>query len=172
MTFRAPSSSPTRGRPRPVTATRVKATKRHRPTWQRPRILLAVGFGGVLGAWARYAVAILLPSRAGTFPTSTLVVNLSGAFLLGALLVLFLERWRPSEYVRPLIATGAIGSYTTWSTFMVDSDNLIREGRTGLAAAYVGASLAGGLVAVFAGTALARSFPRMAAVLRNRRASS
>jgi fluoride exporter len=80
--------------------------------------------------------------------------------VLGVLLVLIVERWPPRRYLRPFAATGFIGAYTTWSTFMVDADLLIKNGHAGLAAGYVGASLAAGLLAVAVGFVVARRLPR------------
>ena len=112
--------------------------------------------GGVLGACARYELALAMPAPRGAFPTATFVINVTGSFALGVLLTVMVERWRPNEYVRPLVATGVIGAYTTWSTFMTDADNLVKAGYPGMAAGYVAASLAAGLLAVYAGMVLAR----------------
>lgn len=132
---------------------------RTRPVWQRPRILLAVAAGGIVGASARYELGLALATRPGTFPVSTFVINLTGSFFLGLTLTVILDRWRPTEYVRPFVATGVLGAYTTWSTFMVETDNLARKGHVAVAAAYAAASLAGGLAAVYAGILLARGRP-------------
>lgn len=112
--------------------------------------------GGALGAPARYGLDLAVPTAAAAFPWATFVVNVTGSFVLGALLVLIVERWPPRRYLRPFAATGFVGAYTTWSTFMVDADLLVRNGHPGLAAVYVGASLAGGLLAVAAGIVAAR----------------
>ncbi|MBO0729653.1 MAG: CrcB family protein [Acidimicrobiaceae bacterium] len=117
---------------------------------------LAVAAGGALGAPARYGLDLAMPTTAAAFPWATFAVNVSGSFVLGALLVLIVERWPPRRYLRPFAATGFVGAYTTWSTFMVDTDLLIRNGHAGLAAAYVSASLAAGLLAVAAGFVVAR----------------
>lgn len=118
---------------------------------------MAVAAGGLIGAPARYELGLLLPSRPGAFPLSTLVINVTGSFVLGLFLTLVIERWRPTEYLRPFVATGILGAYTTWSSFMVDADNLLRKGHPAIAAGYVGASLAAGLAAVYAGMLLART---------------
>ncbi|HET9076889.1 MAG TPA: fluoride efflux transporter CrcB [Acidimicrobiales bacterium] len=142
--------------PEPVDPDLVPSRPGRRPAWQRPGILAAVGVGGVVGACARYELGLAMPYRHGAFPTSTFLINVTGSFALGFLLTLMVERWRPNEYVRPLVATGVIGAYTTWSTYMTDADNLVRDGHPGVAAAYVVASLAAGLAAVYAGTMLGR----------------
>lgn len=145
--------------PEPIDPDAVPRRRRRRPLWTRPRILAAVATGGALGACARYELALMLTTSPAHFPLSTFVINVSGSLVLGLLLALVIERWRPSEYVRPFAATGFLGAYTTWSTFMVDTDNLIRTGHAVVAAAYVAASLVAGLLAVYVGMTLARNWP-------------
>ena len=70
-----------------------------------------------------------------------------------------IERWPPTVYVRPFAATGVLGAYTTWSTFMVETVLLLRAGRVGMAVGYVAASLAGGLAALYLGIVSVRSWP-------------
>jgi CrcB protein len=120
---------------------------------------VAVVIGGSLGTLARWGVAKLVPVGANGFPWATLWTNLSGSFVLGLLLTLVLERWPPTRYVRPFAAVGFIGSYTTWSTLMVELDRLAAHGRVPVAATYAAVSLAGGLVAVYVGIALGRWRP-------------
>lgn len=141
------------------TEERPERPRRHRPTWQRPDILAVIAAGAIPGAIARYELGLAVTSRDGAFPVATFVINVSGSFVIGILLTLILERWRPNEYVRPFAATGFLGAYTTWSSFMVDTEKLLKTGHVGVAAAYVAASLAGGLFAVYAGSVLARKWP-------------
>lgn len=145
--------------PEPVDPDLVPRPRGTRPVWTRPGILTAVALGGVLGACARYELGLALTSRPGAFPLGTFVINVSGSLVLGALLALIIERWRPSEYIRPFAATGFLGAYTTWSTFMVDTDNLLKAGHVATAAAYVAASLAAGLAAVYVGMMVVRTWP-------------
>lgn len=127
-----------------------------RPSRPRWRILGAVAVGGAIGAPLRYGLELLLVSPAGGFPVATFVINVTGAFVLGALVTLIVERWPPTTYLRPFAATGILGAYTTWSTFMVDVDELIEKGKLATAAGYVGDSLAAGLAAAYLGILLAR----------------
>ncbi|MDA8047756.1 MAG: fluoride efflux transporter CrcB [Actinomycetota bacterium] len=129
------------------------------PLRTRPGVLVAVAAGGVLGSCARYELGLVLASRSGSFPLGTFVINVSGSLVLGALLALIIERWRPTHYLRPFVATGFLGAYTTWSTFMLDTDNLIRAGHAGMAVGYVSATLTAGLAAVYAGMTVVRSRP-------------
>lgn len=126
--------------------------------WLRPRVLAAVGAGGLLGAPARYEVALALPAPANAFPLSTFVINVTGSFVLGALLTLVVERWPPREYIRPFAATGFCGAYTTWSTFMVDTALLLKGGHVTMAAGYVAATLVGGLLAMYTGILVVRGW--------------
>jgi len=118
-----------------------------------------VAAGGALGTVARYAISRALPVGVHSFPWATFWTNVSGAFVLGVLLTLILERWPPTRFVRPFAATGFVGAYTTWSTFMVETDELLAHGHAAIALAYVGASLLVGLVAVAAGVAVGRLRP-------------
>ena len=134
-------------------------TRRRGFTGPRRGIIAAVALGGAVGACLRYEVALSLPSGAGAFPLSTFVINVSGSFVLGVLLTVLAGRWRPSDYVRSLVGSGLIGAYTTWSTFMVEVDQLIQHGHDVTGAAYLVASLSGGLVAVWAGVLTGRARP-------------
>jgi CrcB protein len=119
-------------------------------------VLAAIAFGGALGAPARYGVTQLVPVDANGFPWATFWTNVSGSFALGLLLILILERYPPARYVRPFLATGFLGAYTTYSTFAVETDLLIKNGHAGTAAMYSVASLAVGFTAAWLGIAVAR----------------
>jgi fluoride exporter len=132
------------------------------PTTRRrlqPRILVAVG--GALGAAARDELATRFPTRAGSFPWVTLFINVSGSLLLGLLLTFVLERWPPTRYVRPLLAIGVLGAYTTFSTFVVETDLLFRDGHVAVGVVYAVASLAAGCAAVYVGIIAGRSWPAL-----------
>jgi CrcB protein len=124
-----------------------------------PRIMAAVATGGALGAMARYELGLAHPTRSGTFPLTTFAINVSGALVLGFLVTLIIERWPPTTYLRPFAGTGFLGAFTTWSTFMVDADLLVRRGDVGLAAVYTVASVTAGLAAVTAGIRLGHLKP-------------
>lgn len=118
---------------------------------------MLVGLGGFLGAIARYLVDGWIAERAGaTFPFGTLVVNLSGAFLLGLLYALTVERGLLPEAIRPPVFVGFIGAYTTFSTLALESWRLIEGGSYGLGIADLVGSIVLGIVAVVAGLALGR----------------
>ena len=124
-------------------------------TWLDARQpVLAVLAGGLLGTPARYAVSLALPTRTGSWPTGTFLVNLLGAFLLGALLE-GLVRGGPvgdrRELLRLGLGTGFLGAFTTYSTLAVETDLLVRAGHAPLAAAYALASVAAGVLLSTAG---------------------
>ena len=116
----------------------------------------AVAVGGVVGGCARYGVDQLVPTRQGGFPWGTFAVNVGGAFLLALLLILVLEVWRPTRYVSPLLAVGVLGSFTTFSTLMVDVDQLFADGDAMMAGTYLAASITAGLAATSAGLVIGR----------------
>ena len=113
-------------------------------------LVLGVGVASALGALARFAVHEWFRLRHGTrFPLGTLVVNLSGSFALG-----LLHGRGIGGDAAFVLGTGALGSYTTFSTWMLESERLSEEGESRIAAANVVVSLIAGLIAVACGWAL------------------
>lgn len=122
-----------------------------------PATLLAIAVGGVGGTAARYAIGRIVPVTPGSFPWATLLINLTGSFALGAFVAWLLAHRPRDRYLRPFVATGVLGGYTTFSTAMVESAVLTKDGHVGIAAAYVLVSLVGGLLAVTGGYRVMRS---------------
>jgi fluoride exporter len=131
------------------------------PPQRRPAVLGAVAVGGALGAPARYGIALAVTVTPGTFPWGTFWINIGGSFALGVALAVLLVRYPADRFVRPFLATGFLGAFTTYSTFAVETDLLVRNGHVGLALAYVAASVVGGLAAAGAGFVVGRH-PRTA----------
>lgn len=125
----------------------------------QPSVLAAIALGGALGAPSRYGVAQLVHVTPGGFPWATFWTNVTGSFALGWALALVLERFPPTRYVRPFVATGFLGAYTTYSTFAVEADLLVKDGHAAVALAYAAASLVAGCTAVWAGARAARALP-------------
>lgn len=123
-------------------------------------VLLVIALGGGLGSVARYLVGVALPVRDGHFPWATFLINLSGCFALGLLMVFVVEVWPPRRYLRPFACVGLLGGFTTFSTFAVEIRGLAARGAGALADAYALNSLIGGLAAVWCGIALARFIAR------------
>jgi CrcB protein len=121
---------------------------------------LWVGLGGALGSIARYTVGLWVYERLGTrFPYGTLLINLSGCFIIGfALTVLDAHLALPHEW-RLAIPIGFVGAYTTFSTFEYETLRLVQNGQGALAFLYVALSLLVGFAAVWAGVAAGRLLP-------------
>lgn len=100
-----------------------------------------VGAGGMIGANLRYLVNRAIDTE--TFPLGTLTVNVVGSFVLG--LVVFLGVGNPELL---FVGTGACGSFTTFSTFSVDTVQLWEDGNRTTAATYAGANIGCALVAI------------------------
>jgi CrcB protein len=124
--------------------------------WRTWWLLVAIGGGGAVGALVRYGVTLGLPASPRSFPWGTFVVNVSGSALLGAFLIVLIERFPAHRSVRLVLATGVVGAYTTFSTLVVQAVVLIRNGHPATAASYVLSSVIVGLLAAWAGLAGAR----------------
>ena len=107
--------------------------------------------GGVLGALARAGIAELLPRHPGGWPWATLLVNLIGCLLLGALLAVLAARRASGERIQVFLGTGVLGGFTTYSAFALEVTDLVGAGRPAVAAGYVAVSVLGGVLAVAAG---------------------
>lgn len=119
-------------------------------------IVAALACGGAAGAVARYALSLAVTTEPGRFPWGTFLINVSGSAALGFLLILVIEQFPRGRLARPVIGTGFCGAYTTFSTFMVDAVELVRDGHPGTAIAYLAASLGAGLLAMWIGMTGAR----------------
>lgn len=127
--------------------------------WPRlePRVLLAIFAGGLGGGLARYAVTGAWPTRAHAFPWATFVGNTAGAFALALLLVVLAELSAPHRYVRPLLGTGFLGAFTTFSSVVAAADQLVVHGHARTAAIYLSGSLLAALGAASFGLLMGRA---------------
>lgn len=112
--------------------------------------------GGVMGTLARWWVGETVPSSPLGFPWGTLVVNVTGAFMLGVVGVVLIERVARIRHLRSFLAIGLLGSYTTFSTMALEGVQLIEARRLGLAAGYWIATLVVGQMAGVYGMWLGR----------------
>ena len=119
---------------------------------------VAIAIGGTLGCWARYTQTSLVQAVFGRdFPFATMSINVIGSFLMGFLFILTLERLILPPNVRVAVLTGALGGYTTFSTFEMEALLLAESGEFFKAALYVVLSVAVGFAAAFGGAYLARN---------------
>lgn len=112
--------------------------------------------GGVLGTLTRWWVEGVFGSSPPGFPWGTLVVNVTGAFALGVVGVILIERVAHSGHLRTFLGIGLLGSYTTFSTMALEGVQLIEAQRLGLAAGYWIATLVIGQMAAVYGMWLGR----------------
>jgi fluoride exporter len=120
--------------------------------------ILIVGIGGFLGAVARYAIAIWIGQKWGrSFPMGTFVINVSGSFLIGLLMVLFTERYLVNPQWRLLLVVGFLGAYTTFSTFEYETGSLLKDGEWMMALLNIVGSVVAGFVALKMGEVIAKA---------------
>ena len=120
-------------------------------------MIVYIVVGGIVGTLARWYLQGWIQSRSGvaTFPVGTLVVNLSGSFVIG-----FVQRLATGSTVitpnlRAGLTIGLIGAFTTMSTFSYESVRLLNDGEYSLGVIYLAGTIAGCVGAVVMGTALA-----------------
>lgn len=127
---------------------------------QSIRIPMGISLGAISGALSRYYLTTALSQQLGTaFPYSTLFVNLSGAFLMGLFVTLAIEKFILSPEIRLAIATGFLGSYTTFSSYELDAEKLFVSRSWGITSLYWIGSAILGVLCLELGTYLARRLP-------------
>ncbi len=122
--------------------------------------LVFLAVGGAFGAVSRYLVQGWVQDlTGGRFPWGTFVVNISGSFMLGLLFALAMDRAILSPEIRVPLMVGFIGSYTTFSTLMLESWVLVEEGDIVRMFGNLAVSVLVGMIAVVAGLAVGRLLP-------------
>ena len=112
----------------------------------------------IIGAFARYGQTMVVQNVVGrAFPFATLSINVLGSFLMGFLFFATLERSNISPELRTGILTGGLGAYTTFSTFSLETLNLIENGEMVKAGLYVGGSVVVSISAAIFGAYLSRN---------------
>ncbi len=115
-----------------------------------------VMLGGAAGSLARYVVGSAIMTRAGgRFPMGTVLINISGSFLVGFVTTLLTERLSPHPNWRLLLVVGFLGGYTTFSTFEWETLGLMRDGARWLGLLNVMGSVLLGYLAVWLGAVIA-----------------
>ncbi len=119
---------------------------------------ISIALGGALGALMRYWVSTAAYALLGRqFPWGTLVVNVAGSFLMGLLTMLLLERLVSGVEVRAFLLIGFLGAFTTFSTFSMETFNLLEQGDTTTAILNITVSVVACLTATLLGVWLGRS---------------
>lgn len=113
--------------------------------------ILQIAFGGALGAVLRFLCVSALP-----FPLGTVFVNVLGSLVMGFMLVWLMESGSDHGRWAPLIMTGLLGGFTTFSAFSLDTLRLFETGQVGTALAYVGGTVFLCLACVMLGAILGR----------------
>ena len=124
-------------------------------------VLIVIALGGALGTVARFLLDTTFSDSATHFPTTTLLINLSGSLLIGLLVPLVDNFATRAPLGRPFLIVGLLGGWTTYSTLAVNAVVLAKDGHPAPAALSVAATLFGGLALVVVGNAVGRT------VLRN-----
>ncbi|MGI5192288.1 fluoride efflux transporter CrcB [Streptomyces sp. CA-288835] len=119
-------------------------------------IVAVVAAGGAVGATARYGASLIWPTQTGAFPWTTFLVNVIGCAVIGVFMVVISDVWAAHRLVRPFFGTGVLGGFTTFSTYAVDIQKLVDEGRPRTGLAYLAATLVAALVAVWLAVTAAR----------------
>lgn len=117
---------------------------------------LIVGFGGFIGAVCRYLIG-LIPLKSGTlFPLKTFAINIIGAFAIGLLAAVASRHQLTDSRLILMLKVGVCGGFTTFSTFALETTDLVQKGHSGIALAYVLSSVIFGTLAAFASQLLIR----------------
>lgn len=117
--------------------------------------IIAIGVGGFLGAIFRYYIGEIIPYE-GDFPIATLTVNLIGVYLLSTLL--FYPKLIFNNYIKQMLTTGFLGSFTTFSAFSMESLTLLKNSEYVQFIIYITISVFGSIFFVFLGAQSAKIF--------------
>ena len=111
--------------------------------------ILLIGLGGGIGSMCRYTVSLLLVNK--SFPVATLLINISGSFIIGLVAAYALKNeWFAANW-KLFLATGICGGFTTFSAFSLENLQLVQQGKYLWALLYIAASIVLGLMATFFG---------------------
>ncbi|MGR3714241.1 MAG: fluoride efflux transporter CrcB [Shimia sp.] len=118
-----------------------------------------VALGGAIGAALRYLVGLAVIRAVGvgtvtSFPVAIITVNVVGSFLMGVFVVAAAQRGL--THLSPLVMTGLLGGFTTFSAFSLETVTLVERGQWGAAGIYVVVSVVGSIMALMLGVAAAR----------------
>ena len=117
---------------------------------------MAVGFGGFLGAVLRYVIGLFPLKESTLFPVKTFAINLLGCFAIGLITALAAKSRNLDPRLILFLKAGLCGGFTTFSTFALESGDLLRSGQPWIAVAYISSSVIFGILLVFAAQAVVR----------------
>ena len=110
--------------------------------------ILAVGAGGFVGSVCRYLIGFIPISETMIFPIKTFMINIIGCIAIGAIVAWATKDTEVNPHLLLFLKAGVCGGFTTFSTFALESSDLIKGGHTGLALLYMAGSVVAGIVAV------------------------
>ena len=119
-------------------------------------VLTTIAAGGAVGATARQLVGEAWPSARGTFPWGTFLINVSGSLLIGILIAVLAHVPLQHRLLRPFLGVGVLGGFTTFSSYAVQSYDLVTSGHPLVAVVYLGGTVLTALLAVVTGVLLVR----------------
>ena len=119
--------------------------------------ILLIGLGGGIGAILRYLLSLISFSNKGGFPVATFLTNILGAFLIGVIVGFAIHGKKPDERLVLFLKTGVCGGFTTFSTFALESSNLLSSGKLLMGILYMCLSVTFCVLAVMAGEAISRT---------------
>lgn len=121
------------------------------------RKYIFISIGGILGAISRYLIkGIQIYHYHENVPINTLLINISGSFIMALILTVAFEVWDFDTNIRLGITTGFLGAYTTFSTLSKETVELMKEGYYFSAISYIAVSTMAGIAAAYFGIVLAR----------------
>ena len=111
--------------------------------------------GGGVGALIRYIVGSAIAARVGgRFPLGTLVINVTGSFMIGVLMTLLTEQLQPHPNWRLLLVVGFLGGYTTFSSFEYETFRAVQDGGQWIGLLNIVGSVVLGYITVWTGAAI------------------
>lgn len=117
---------------------------------------IVVGAGGFIGAVCRYLIGLVPLKEGSAFPIKTFLINIFGSFLIGIIAALALKNDSLNPRIVLFLKVGICGGFTTFSSFALETGDLMRNGNARIALLYAIFSMAAGIIAVFAGQEIVR----------------
>jgi CrcB protein len=124
-------------------------------------VLAVIAAGGVIGSLARYGLLYAFPHPPGRFAWAAFAINVSGCLIIGMLMVIITEARPAHRLARPFLATGVLGGYTSFSTYVVDTQRALLAGAPEVALLYAAGTVAAAVAAAWAGIRVTRALTGM-----------